>query len=128
LLCLLLFHCQAVSPQAALFLMGHATAVFFHYISFNRYADLICCTVTISGAFDKIDTIQKVVQIKVYCLEWISKARRLELNSEFLNDTGKCAQWPSRISWTVTKMYVALIMCYCALKLSNGFNQNTTNS
>ena len=69
LLCLLLFHCQAVSPQAALFLMGHATAVFFHYISFNRYADLICCTVTISGAFDKIDTIQKVVQIKVYCLE-----------------------------------------------------------
>jgi len=37
--CLFLFHCQAVSPQAALFLLGQATAVFFHYISFNRYAD-----------------------------------------------------------------------------------------
>lgn len=35
----LLLHCQAVSLQAALFLLDHATAVFFHYISFNRYAD-----------------------------------------------------------------------------------------
>jgi hypothetical protein len=107
--------------------VGPRDCRFLSLYLFEPICRFLCCTVTIAGAFDKIDTIQKVMQIKVYWLEWISKARRLEFSNEFLNDTGKCAQWPSWISWTVTKMYVTLIMCYWALKWSNGFNQNTTN-
>jgi len=57
-ICLFLFHCQAVSPQAAL-LLGHAIAVFFPYISFNRYANFFVALPTFLARLNKSTQFRK---------------------------------------------------------------------
>jgi hypothetical protein len=117
-------HCQAVSPQAIVFLFGRVTAVFFYYISFNRYTDFFAVLPQFPVRLVKSTQFRKGCNLKFTVWSGFLRPFGYSLAKNFaVILTNERSGFPV-VPEPMAEMYIGLITCRCVLRGSSGFNPN----